>query len=70
MATDQLSHIVALDCEFVGVGPTGKENALARVSIVDGFGNCLLDKYCKPGCEVTDYRTFVSGIKPEDIENG
>ncbi|VDP67680.1 unnamed protein product [Echinostoma caproni] len=34
---------IAIDCEFVGVGFEGKENALARVSIVNQFGHVLLD---------------------------
>lgn len=38
------SNVVAMDCEMVGVGPTGTRSVLARVSIVDCEGNVLLDK--------------------------
>jgi RNA exonuclease 4 len=60
---------VAIDCEMVGVGLFGQRSALARVSIVGGDGNVILDKYVKVSEPVTDYRTFVSGILPEHIES-
>lgn len=65
-----LTKDVAMDCEMVGVGWDGKDNQLARVSIVNHFGNCILDKFVKPKETVTDYRTKVSGIRPEDLEKG
>ena len=55
---------------MVGVGPKGKKSEFARVSIVDYYGNKLLDKYVKPDKEVTDYRTPRSGIKKDHLENG
>jgi len=60
---------VALDCEMVGVGQDGKTSALARVTIIDWDGNIFLDEYVKPDTEVTDYRTFVSGITEEHLVN-
>lgn len=54
--------IVAMDCEMVGVGPSGTQSALARVSIVDGNGNVLLDRFVRPKEKVTDPRTHVTGI--------
>jgi len=65
-----LTKILAMDCEMVGVGYGGKDSILARASIVNHFGNCVYDKYVKPTEKVTDYRTKVSGIRPEDIKNG
>ena len=59
---------IAIDCEMVGVGLN--EDALARVSIVDKKGEVLYDKYVKPEEPVTDYRTKVSGIRPENLANG
>ncbi|XP_053335276.1 RNA exonuclease 4 [Clarias gariepinus] len=67
---DGLTRAVAMDCEMVGVGPGGEESILARVSIVNYFGKCVYDKYVKPTEKVTDYRTAVSGIRPDDIEHG
>lgn len=61
---------VAMDCEMVGTGPCGTDDMLARVSIVNRNGEVILDKYVKPREKVTNYRTSVSGIRPEDIENG
>ena len=62
--------IYALDCEYVGVGFMGKDDQLARVSIVSETGVIMYDKYVTPLEEVTDYRTFVSGIQPGHLRNG
>lgn len=59
---------VAMDCEFVGVGPDGRESALARISIVNFFGHVLLDKFVKPKERVTDWRTWVSGVTPRHMK--
>ena len=59
---------LALDCEMVGVGKDGTQSALARISIVDYYGNVVMDEYIKPGRKVTDYRSFVSGITPEILQ--
>ncbi|KAG9470895.1 hypothetical protein GDO78_016384 [Eleutherodactylus coqui] len=69
-AFEGLTRTVAMDCEMVGVGTDGEESILARVSIVNQFGKCVYDKFVKPTERVTDYRTAVSGIRPQDIKNG
>uniref|UniRef100_A0A8B9NDD5 RNA exonuclease 4 n=1 Tax=Accipiter nisus TaxID=211598 RepID=A0A8B9NDD5_9AVES len=69
-ASEGLTRAVAMDCEMVGVGPKGEDSIVARVSIVNQFGKCVYDKYVKPTEEVTDYRTAVSGIRPENINTG
>ncbi|NWR33815.1 REXO4 exonuclease, partial [Tachuris rubrigastra] len=69
-ASDGLTRAVAMDCEMVGVGPKGEDSIVARVSIVNQFGKCIYDKYVKPTEEVTDYRTAVSGIRPQNINAG
>lgn len=61
------SHI-AMDCEMVGVGYQGKKHMLARVSIVNQSGHILYDNYVKPTEPVIDYRTPISGIRPEHLE--
>jgi hypothetical protein len=33
-----LTHVVAIDCEMVGVGPDGGRDSLARVSVVSSWG--------------------------------
>lgn len=58
-----LGKIVAMDCEFVGVGPE-KVSALGRVTIVNFYGHIVMDKYVRPKRRVTDWRTWVSGISP------
>ncbi|XP_067874221.1 interferon-stimulated gene 20 kDa protein-like [Heterodontus francisci] len=62
------SEYVAIDCEMVGLGPTGFESALARCSIVDYNGKVIYDKYIKPTGTITDFRTPVSGIRPLDMD--
>jgi RNA exonuclease 4 len=63
-------EVVAIDCEMVGIHDDGQASMLARVSIVNSKGETIYDKFVKPTESVTDYRTPVSGIRPEDIENG
>ncbi|XP_006863889.1 PREDICTED: RNA exonuclease 4 [Chrysochloris asiatica] len=65
-----LTRALALDCEMVGVGPKGEESVAARVSIVNQHGKCVYDKYIRPTERVTDYRTAVSGIRPENLKQG
>lgn len=57
----------ALDCEMVGVGQHGLDSALARVSIVNYDREVVLDTFVRVPVPVTDYRTYVSGIRSEDI---
>lgn len=61
-------HVVSLDCEMVGVGPFGSRSVLARVSLVDWFGKPIFDSFVKVEERVTDYRTFVSGVRPGDLD--
>jgi RNA exonuclease 4 len=60
---------LAMDCEMVGVGPH-HISVLARVSIVNFAGEIVYDSFVKVEEKVTDYRTAVSGIRPEDLHNG
>ena len=55
---------------MVGAGEKGKSSVLARVSIVNYYGEVLLDRFVKPTKEITDYRTQFSGITPELLANG
>ncbi|RIA81742.1 hypothetical protein C1645_864162, partial [Glomus cerebriforme] len=61
---------IAIDCEMVGVGYMGSESALARVSIVNYYGEKLFDKFVKPKRVIRDYRTQYSGITAKHLENG
>lgn len=47
---------------MVGIGEHGRHSSLARVTLIDWYGDILMDEYVKQTAEVTDYRTFVSGI--------
>lgn len=68
-AKTRIGKYVAMDCEMVGVGPEGKESVLARVSIVNYYGNVILDKFVLPREKVVDYRTHVSGITREILKD-
>jgi len=63
------SKFVALDCEMIGIGEDGQISSIARVTVVDWDGKVLLDEYIQQEEPVTDYRTFVSGISPQDLED-
>ena len=65
----RLTKVVGMDCEMVGVGD-GEENMLARVSIVNQYGEMVYDKFVKPMEDVVDYRTHVSGVRKHDLESG
>ncbi|XP_019582294.1 interferon-stimulated gene 20 kDa protein isoform X1 [Rhinolophus sinicus] len=60
-------EVVAMDCEMVGVGPH-QESGLARCSLVDINGDVLYDKFIRPEGEITNYRTRVSGITRQHME--
>ncbi|KAL5081594.1 hypothetical protein RYX36_010015 [Vicia faba] len=61
-----LTDAVAMDCEMVGVGQ-GNKSALARVSLVNKWGNVIYDEFVRPMERVVDYRTKISGIRPQDL---
>lgn len=60
---------VALDCEMVGIGSSGKQSALARASLTDWNGKVLLDSYVQVPIRVTDFRTKFSGVVPKHISS-
>ena len=70
--TPDEARIVALDCEMVGMGPGGERSALAQVVVVDFAGRVLYSEYVLPadGAPVTDFRTKVSGVRPEHLRAG
>lgn len=58
---------------MVGTGPPPhSDHLLARVSIVNFHGAQIYDSYVLPSAKekVTDYRTHVSGIRPEHLRPG
>lgn len=54
------------------VGTQGNGEALARVSIVNYNGHTIYDKFVMSENKVTDFRTWVSGVTPQNLkeENG
>ena len=58
----------AMDCEMVGIGHGGAENALARVVLVNYDEEVVYDQYVAVSEPITDYRTFVSGITASDLD--
>ena len=60
------TEILALDCERI---LTKKGERLARVSIVNFYGNIVFDTLVKPWAKVYDYREWITGIKPLDLKH-
>ncbi|KAJ2553014.1 3'-5' exonuclease [Coemansia sp. RSA 1933] len=60
---------LAIDCEMVGAGFKGSRSMLARVSVVNYYGHIVIDSYVTPQEPVTDYRTWVSGIRKSDLDS-
>ncbi|MCO5557883.1 hypothetical protein L7F22_011455 [Adiantum nelumboides] len=65
-----LTKVLAMDCEMVGAGLDGKRSILARVSLVNMWGNVVYEKHVKPLERVTDYRTKVSGVRASNLKEG
>lgn len=53
-----------MDCERV---LTKKGERLARITIVNYYGNIVLDTLVKPWCKVLDFREEITGIKASDM---
>ena len=65
----EVTGALALDCEMVGSGPNGEKSILAQVSVVNESGNVVYSSFVAPTKAVTDYRTHVSGITPDNIDD-
>lgn len=59
---------VGMDCEMVGVGDGGKRSVLARVTLVDFDGRVMYDEHVRPKERITDFRTWVSGVKAKHLK--
>ncbi|KAK4494866.1 hypothetical protein PRZ48_014222 [Zasmidium cellare] len=71
--SNKLGKFIALDCEMVGTGPPPHDDSLlARVSLVNYHGAQIYDSFVlpPPNLPVKDYRTHVSGIKPQHLRPG
>ena len=60
------TEILSLDCERI---LTKKGDRLARISIVNFYGNIVFDTLVKPWSKVIDYREAITGIKKVDLEH-
>ena len=61
------ANYVGLDCEMVGIGPSGTQSALARCCLVDFEGAVIYDEFVRPPGFVTDFRTKWSGVRRKDL---
>jgi len=64
--TTRETKVLALDCERI---LTKKGDRLARVSIVNFYGNIVFDTLIKPWAKVVDYREWITGIKATDLKH-
>uniref|UniRef100_UPI00358F751D uncharacterized protein n=1 Tax=Myxine glutinosa TaxID=7769 RepID=UPI00358F751D len=62
-----ISRELALDCEMVGGGFSGRSNILARVSLVCRHGNVAYDTLVKPNEKITDWRSQVTGLNEQSL---
>lgn len=62
------TNAVAMDCEMVGVGSDGSRNALARVTLVNAWGNAIYDEYVRPLEVVSDFRSNISGVRAHHLK--
>ena len=60
------SKILSLNCQRVG---TKKGERLVRVSVVNFYGNIVLDTLIKPWSAVTDFRQEITGISKVDLRH-
>lgn len=60
------TEILSIDCERI---LTKKGERLARVSIVNYYGNVVFDSLIKPWSKVYDYRESITGIKAIDLKH-
>ncbi|CAE6530216.1 unnamed protein product [Rhizoctonia solani] len=58
-----------LSCLAVGAGAGGSVNMVAKVVVVDYWGNEMLDTYVRPTEPVIDYRTTHTGIEEKDLSD-
>ncbi|KAJ9182949.1 hypothetical protein P3X46_006879 [Hevea brasiliensis] len=61
-----LTDVIAIDCEMVGTGQ-GNRSALGRVTLVNQWGNVMHDEFVRPIERVVDFRTKISGIRPQHL---
>ena len=52
---------------MVGVGPSGEESALAKITITNWENQVIFDTHVKVDQYVTDFRTEVSGMRPHNL---
>uniref|UniRef100_A0A914EEQ8 Exonuclease domain-containing protein n=1 Tax=Acrobeloides nanus TaxID=290746 RepID=A0A914EEQ8_9BILA len=71
--------IVALDCEFIGIGRSRREggsgqwSAVAKITIVNGYKDIIYDRLVRePNVpdHLIDYRTHITGLEPGDLDRG
>ncbi|KAH9309503.1 hypothetical protein KI387_037414, partial [Taxus chinensis] len=62
-----MTGALAIDCEMVGVGSDGRKNALARVTVVNVWGNAVYDEYVRPLEFVTNFRSNISGVRAHNL---
>ncbi|VFQ97559.1 unnamed protein product [Cuscuta campestris] len=63
-----VTDVIAMDCEMVGVSSLGNKSALGRVTLVNKCGNVIYDEYVRPMEYVVDFRTKISGIRPQPLK--
>ena len=64
----EITPVLAVDCEMVGVNMWGGDSRLASVAVVNSHGQQVYFSYARPARPIIDYRTKYSGITPQLLE--
>ncbi|KAL4204708.1 hypothetical protein AMTRI_Chr01g133370 [Amborella trichopoda] len=62
-----VTDTIAIECKMVGVSSHGTRSALARVTLVNTWGNVIYDEFVRPVEPVVDFRSEMSGIRPHNL---
>jgi len=57
---------LAFDCEMVEIN--NLENGLARISVVNEYGDVIINTFCRPPGKISDYRYEITGLTADDLE--
>lgn len=58
---------MSFDCEMVEINKSF--NGLAKITVVNEHGEVIIDTFCKPKGEITDFRYDITGICASDLQN-
>lgn len=58
---------MAFDCEMVEINKS--YNGLAKISVINEYGEVIVDTFCKPAGLITHFRYEITGLTNSDLES-